>query len=170
MTTDEMKLLRPRRNIRDSVFKFIVKRTRYLREVYLSLYPDDAGIREDEIRLLTSENVFIGSVIHDCCFLVRNERLVFIEVQSTPCRLLPERMVRYYAQMIPRLSPDWDGRQYSACGLDLPFPEFWVIYAQSCPILPICLSLSLLHIDINRLESDLLENLQISVSLVAADP
>ncbi len=128
MTLEEMKLLRPKRNIRDSVFKFIVKRERYLREVYLSLYPDDTGIRNDEIRLLTSENVFIGSVIHDCCFLVRNERLVFIEVQSTPCRLLPERMERYYAQMIPRLSPDWDGRQYSVCGLDLPFPEFWVIY------------------------------------------
>lgn len=125
--------LKIRRNIRDSVFQAIITRPGYLRKIYLSLYPEDNNITEEELKLIKTEPVFIGGAIHDCCFTVRDEKVIFIEVQSTLCKLLPERMLRYYANTITRINREFEEKQYSIAGTRILEPEFWVVHVGENP-------------------------------------
>ncbi len=121
-------LFRIRRNIRDSVFSKMVKSPKYLKRIYLSLHPEDSEVREEDLHLITSEPVFLGGVIQDCCFTVRRKKAIFIEVQSTPCSLLPERMICYWAHNIHKINPEYGKFQYSRNGTKMPEYEFWTIY------------------------------------------
>lgn len=122
------KVFEIRRNIRDSVFQTMVKDRRYLKRIYLSLHPEDSEIREEDLTLIHGDPVFIGAAIEDCCFKVRDEKVIFIEVQSTLCRLLPERMLRYWAECIPMINPEYNEKQYSVYGTKMPECEFYSIY------------------------------------------
>lgn len=70
----EINLLKIRRNIRDSVFHAMIKEKRFLRDVYLSLHPEDVSVKEEDLSIIESENIFIGGTIHDCCFSVPGKR------------------------------------------------------------------------------------------------
>lgn len=106
----------------------MVKDRRYLKRIYLSLHPEDSEIREEDLALIHGDPVFIGAAIEDCCFKVRDEKVIFIEVQSTLCRLLPERMLRYWAECIPMINPEYNEKQYSVYGTKMPECEFYSIY------------------------------------------
>lgn len=129
----EKEIYRIRRNIRDSVFQAVIKKPKYLREIYLSLHPEDEEIKEEDLRIIRTEPVFIGGALHDCCFSVRDEKVIFIEVQSTLCRLLPERMIRYYAGSIDLINKGFKERQYTKEGMKILTPEFWVIHVGDNP-------------------------------------
>ena len=125
--------LKIRRNIRDSVFQSIITRPGELRKIYLSLYPEDTDVKEEDLTLIRTEPVFIGGAIHDCCFRVRDEKAIFIEVQSTLCKLLPERMLCYYAETITRICTEFEEKQYSVAGTRIPEPEFFVVHVGDNP-------------------------------------
>ncbi len=137
MTRDKSKeekdYLKIRRNIRDSVFQSIITKPKYLREIYLSLYPEDKDIKEEDLKIIKTAPVFIGGAIHDCCFTVRDEKVIFIEVQSTLCRLLPERMLRYYTESITSINTGFEREQYSINGTRMLEPEFWVVHVGDNP-------------------------------------
>ncbi len=120
--------IKVRRNVRDSVFHAMIKEKKYLREIYLALHPEDVSVKEEDLCLIISDNIFIGEVIHDCCFTVRKERVIFIEVQSTPCRMLPYRMGRYWGHLIPKMHKKYKDMQYSVNGVKMPQTEFYSIY------------------------------------------
>ena len=117
-----------RRNVRDSVFRAIITKPKYLLELYRSLHPEDTTIREDELRLVDKDNVFIGGVIHDCCFLVREEKAIFIEVQSTKCELICYRMMMYRVGALPLLNREFFKKLYTKHGTKMSKAEFWCIY------------------------------------------
>ena len=122
------KIIKTRRNIRDSVFKALMREGDNLRNIYLSLHPEDVAVKKEELCIIESEPVFIGGTIHDCCFTVRGEKVIFIEVQSTSCRMLPYRMGRYWGDSLVNLNPLYEERQYSTNGVDMPSVEFYTIY------------------------------------------
>ena len=41
-----------KREIKDSIFSALVKEKKWLREVYLSLYPEDTSVKEEDIKLI----------------------------------------------------------------------------------------------------------------------
>ena len=138
----EINLLKIRRNIRDSVFHAMIKEKRFLRDVYLSLHPEDVSVKEEDLSIIESENIFIGGTIHDCCFSVRREKVIFIEVQSTPCRMLPYRMGRYWGNLIPQMHPEYEDKQYSPSGVEMPKTEFYTIYVgENASSVPNCIVL-----------------------------
>ena len=59
-----------KREIKDSIFSALIKEKKYLREVYLSLYPEDKTIKEEDIKLIKLENVFINGMYNDLSFRV----------------------------------------------------------------------------------------------------
>ena len=73
----------PKRAIKDSIFSALVKRKKWLREVYISLYPSDSDIREEELEIVTLESIFVNGLYNDISFKVRDKLVVFIECQST---------------------------------------------------------------------------------------
>ncbi len=117
-----------RRNVRDSVFRAIISKPKYLLELYLSLHPEDTAVREEDLRLIDKDNVFIGGVIHDCCFLVREEKTIYIEVQSTECKLICYRMLMYRVGSLSLLSGEFFKKLYTKNGTEMPKAEFWCIY------------------------------------------
>ena len=125
---NKKKKAKVKRNVRDSVFHVMIENPKFLRMIYLSLYPGDDRILEEELKLIDHRTAFLGGLAHDCCFNVRNRKSIFLEVQSSPCKLLPERMIRYYAFIMPYLNKEFEKYQYSANGTDMPEAEFWVIY------------------------------------------
>ena len=56
----------PKRAIKDSIFSALVKRKKWLREVYISLYPSDSDIREEELEIITLESIFVNGLYNDC--------------------------------------------------------------------------------------------------------
>ena len=82
----------PKRAIKDSIFSALVKRKKWLREVYISLYPNDKDIREEELEIVTLESIFVNGLYNDISFRVRDKLVVFIECQSTWSPNLPYRM------------------------------------------------------------------------------
>ena len=52
----------PKRAIKDSIFSALVKRKKWLREVYISLYPSDKDSREEEVEIVTLESIFVNGL------------------------------------------------------------------------------------------------------------
>ncbi len=72
-----------RRNIRHSIFQDIIGKQKNLRRIYLSIHVEDGDIKEDDLRLIHSSPLIIKGEKYDCCFTIRNEKVIFFEVQST---------------------------------------------------------------------------------------
>jgi hypothetical protein len=46
------------------------------------LYPQDVTSKEDEINIVTIQNVMLNQISNDLGFIVRNKRLVLVEAQT----------------------------------------------------------------------------------------
>ena len=139
------KAARLRWTARDSVFTFLCRRPEYLRELYLSLHPEDAGVREEDIRLVTLENVLINGQHNDLGFLVRDTLIVLAEAQTTYSPNLPLRLLLYIAETYKRLADERKWDLYSSGALEIPVPEFVVIYTGDRRNIPGRLRLSSLY-------------------------
>jgi len=118
----------PKRAIKDSIFSALVKRKKWLREVYISLYPSDKDIREEELEIVTLESIFVNGLYNDISFRVRDKLVVFIECQSTWSPNLPYRMIEYYGETIKKLVDDWDDKKYKNRKDYIPDPHFFCLY------------------------------------------
>ena len=58
-------LVIPKYAIKDSIFSSLAKRKKWLREIYLSLYPRDKEIKEDDLELITLDSIFVNGIYND---------------------------------------------------------------------------------------------------------
>ena len=54
-----------KRNIKDCVFTDLFSNKKYLRELYLSLHPEDSQVTEDDLTDITIENVLVNNLYND---------------------------------------------------------------------------------------------------------
>ncbi len=54
----------PKRKLKDSIFRRLFSSPGYLRELYLSLNGEDTGVREDELAVVYSENIFCNGIMN----------------------------------------------------------------------------------------------------------
>ena len=54
-----------KRNIKDCVFTDLFSNEKYLRELYLSLHPEDSQVTEDDLTDITIENVLVNNLYND---------------------------------------------------------------------------------------------------------
>ena len=71
-----------RRNVKDSVFTHLFSIPKYRKELYLSLHPEDANIREDEIESVTLSNVLSSGLYNDLGIYVKKRLIILVEAQS----------------------------------------------------------------------------------------
>lgn len=114
-------------NVRDNVFQDIASKPEYLKRIYLSLHPEDGDISENELKVIHSTPVFIRGRIHDCSFIVRDEKLIFLEVQNALCNHLKEQMVVFYASSTSTIKDSYDENQTSSEGAMMLETEFWIL-------------------------------------------
>ncbi len=119
---------RPKHSLKDTFFSFIVRKKKYLLEIYKSLHREDTSVREDDIHLVSIEPLFYPSLIDDCSFLVRNKLLVLIEAQSIWTENIKLRLMEYYVAHYRTLLPDYDNRKYRSMILEVPDFELNVFY------------------------------------------
>ncbi len=121
-------LLAPKRELKDSIFRRLFSIPRYLRELYLSL-GGDPSVREDEISVVSSENIFCGGLINDLAFTVRKKELYIVEAQSTKNPNMSYRINNYFLSISRKHIEGFQQRQYSSVPFrDALNPHFFVIY------------------------------------------
>ena len=117
-----------KREIKDSIFSSLVKEKKYLREVYLSLYPEDKTIKEEDIKLIKLENVFVNGLYNDLSFKVRDKLIIFMECQSTWSPNIPLRLLSYFTQSFSRIEKGYKKNQYKNRKITIPLTKFYVLY------------------------------------------
>ena len=120
---------RPKRTAKDSVFGAICADKVLLKEVYLTLNPEDTEVRYEDLELIRLNSVLIKGVINDLAILVRGRDLYLVEAQSTLCPNITYRINYYYLMICMDRIVDYHFLQYD----EVPFtqkliPHFTVIY------------------------------------------
>ena len=85
------------RNVNDSVFVNIFQNKKYLMELYQVLHPED-DVNEDDLELVTIENILVHDMYNDLGFLVKNKLIVLVEAQTTWSTNIIMRMFLYLAK------------------------------------------------------------------------
>ena len=118
------------RNVNDSVFVNIFRHKKYLMELYQVLHPEDE-VNEDDLELVTIENILAHDMYNDLGFLVKNKLIVLVEAQTTWSTNIIMRMFLYLARTYQDLiskNRDLRVRLYGSKNMELPTPELYVIY------------------------------------------
>ena len=118
------------RNVNDSVFVNIFQNKKYLMELYQVLHPED-DVTEDDLELVTIENILVHDMYNDLGFLVKDKLIVLVEAQTTWSTNIIVRMFLYLARTYQDLiskNRDLRVRLYGSKDMELPAPELYVIY------------------------------------------
>ena len=130
------------RKIRDSVFVHLFRDKKYVLRLYQSLHPEATDTGEDNITIVTLENVLANDLYNDLGFLIGDQLIVLVEAQSTWTTNIVVRSLLYLAQTYR----DYIGREkmnlYGKNALPLPRPELYVIYTGNEPCSQKTLALS----------------------------
>jgi len=116
------------RNVKDSVFTYIFKNVEYTLRLYREFHPEDSEVREEDIDIITIENILVKAPYNDLGFLVRNKLIVLCEAQSTFTKNMAIRILLYLASTYNRYIINHGLSIYSEKPLVLPTPELYVIF------------------------------------------
>jgi len=117
------------RKYKDTLFTSLFKDKRYAKLLYESLFPDREPVTEDDIKILSLENIFTVDCYNDACMLFKNILVVLTEHQSTINYNMPTRLLLYIAEEYKRFfSGDRHKSLYKSGLVKIPAPEFFVVY------------------------------------------
>lgn len=119
---------RANREAKDSVFCDLFSDKRYLLELYRDLHPEDAGIEGDDVDLVTLDRVLTRGQYNDLGFVVRDRIMVLVEAQSTWTPNILIRMLFYLTDTYRRRMASRGRDVYKVAPMELPVPEFYVVY------------------------------------------
>ena len=144
----------PLRSIQDSVFRNLFSRPEYLLQLYRVLHPEDTAAVESDLGNITIQNVLVGSLYNDLGFTVRDKMLILVEAQSTWTVNIVWRLLLYQAETLNRYFQTTRQNTYAERKLQVPAPEFYVLYTGERQAHPRWISLAdeFLNGDTSRLE------------------
>ena len=131
-----------KRTVKDSVFTDLFGQKRYLIQLYQSLHPEDAETEEDDITIVTLQNVITDGLYNDLGFMVRDRLVVLVEAQSTWSPNIVIRVLMYLMKTYNDYFTERDVDLYSSKKIGLPCPELYVVYTGEKKDVPDSLSLS----------------------------
>lgn len=119
---------KPKRSIKDSVFTNLFKDKKYVVQLYKALFPGAEDITEDDVTILTLENILMNAMYNDLGFMVKNRLIVLAEAQSTWSVNILVRMLLYIASTYKDYIGENNIDLYTSKKAVLPKPELFVIY------------------------------------------
>ena len=132
-----------RRTISDSVFTNLFRIPRYTLELYKVLHPEDSGVTEENIRIVTLQNILLNQIYNDLGFQVGDRVLILAEAQSTWNDNILVRGLFYLAKTLQTHIIDTGQSVYKSSRVRIPVPELYVIYTgESRASLPQTMSLA----------------------------
>ena len=130
-----------KRSVKDSVFTYLFRQPAYTRELFLALHPE-ALVSEEDVRIITLENILSNGLYNDLGFLVQDTLLVLVEAQSTFTVNVCLRMLMYLAQSYKEFVVEHELDLYSSAPVSIPRPELYMVYTGTDSGLPDLLKLS----------------------------
>lgn len=117
-----------KRSIKDSVFTMLFQDPEYLRQLYLTLHPEDAGVLPEDMKLITLENVLTTGIYNDLGIQVRDRLILLVEAQSTFSANITLRMLLYLAATYKEYVKERKLDLYAGKAVSIPRPELYVVY------------------------------------------
>ena len=117
-----------KRTIRDSVFSDLFGNKKYLLQLYQTLHPEDIGATEEDLTDVTIQNVLTDDLYNDLGFRSGDRVMILVESQSTWSVNIIIRVLLYLAQTWNEHIEETKQNRYGSRKLELPRPEFYVIF------------------------------------------
>lgn len=117
-----------KKNIYDSVFTHLFRQPEYTLQLYQALHPEDTDITEDQLHIVTLENLLLNQPYNDLGFLAGERLLILVEAQSTWSENILVRVLLYLAQTIQRHITRSKQNIYGSKKVEIPEPEFYVLF------------------------------------------
>lgn len=115
-------------NIKDSLFTFLFRDIKYLRQLYSVIADDNDKYEDSDFQILTLENVFVPSIYNDLGFIVGNQLIVLVEEQTTFNPNMPMRYLHYIASTYQNYISNNKINIYGTRKIIFPEPRFYLIY------------------------------------------
>ena len=119
---------RVNRQAKNSVFLNLFTRKEYQLRLYKELFPEDTAITEDDLELVTLDNVLTVHPYNDLGLLARGRLIVLAEAQSTWSVNVVFRLAEYYFDSAMYYLHVKKADLYSSVKVDVPDVEAFVIY------------------------------------------
>ncbi|MDO5490721.1 MAG: hypothetical protein Q4F52_11575 [Bacteroidaceae bacterium] len=117
-----------KRTIRDSVFTSLFSDKKYLLQLYRVLHPEDTKTTENDLSMVTIQNVLTDNLYNDLGFMVDDRLMVLVEAQSTWSVNIVMRGLIYLVQTIQSYLKQSRQDIYQSKPLYLPKCELYVLY------------------------------------------
>ena len=117
-----------KRAIKDSVFSYLFRQPEYKLELYKTLHPEDGGVKEEDVKLVTIENILSNGLHNDLGLLVRNILIILMEAQSTFSFNISLRLFLYLAESYKQHVEENKLDLYGSKTVRIPRPELYVVY------------------------------------------
>ena len=131
-----------KRTVKDSVFTDLFGQKRYLIQLYRSLHPEDAQTGEDDISIVTIQNIITDGLYNDLGFMVKDRMVILVEAQSTWSPNIVVRALMYLMRTYNDYFTERNVDLYTSKKIVLPCPELYVVYTGEKKDVPDFLSLS----------------------------
>ena len=129
-TNDEQQTegIAAKRNIKDCVFTNMFGDKKYLIQMYKALHPEDTETTENDLNIVTLENVLVNDLYNDLGFTVGEKLICLVEAQSTWTMNILIRVILYYAKTLKEYIDEKSIDLYTTRKAGVPKPEFYVVY------------------------------------------
>lgn len=114
--------------VKDSVFRNLFGQRKYALQLYQAIHPEDTDVTEDDISDVTIDNILTDQQYNDLGMTVRGKLLVLLEAQATWTMNIIVRILLYLAFTWNRIIEETHQNRYGSKKLNLPKPEFYVVY------------------------------------------
>ena len=125
---DIVKQDRVNRQAKNSVFLNLFMRKEYQLQLYKELFPQDTTITEDDLEMITMDNVLTIHPYNDLCLLARGKLIILAEEQSTWSVNIIFRLADYYFDSAMGYLEIRKADLHSSVKVDVPDVEAFVIY------------------------------------------
>lgn len=117
-----------KKTVKDSVFTNLFGNSKYLLQLYQALHPEDANVKEDDLKTITLENIFTDDIYNDLGFAKGDKLMILTEAQSTWTVNIIVRALEYLVNSYRRFFSENGEDLYRSKKVTLPKPELYVIY------------------------------------------
>lgn len=132
--------------IKDSVFTYLFRQPKYALQLYQSLHPEDTHVKEDDIEIVTIQNILANGIHNDLGMFVKRQALLsFMEAQSSFSPNISVRMLLYVTDKYSKYIEEQKLDVYSSSPVTIPRCELYVVYTGDRKNVPKEFCLSDLH-------------------------
>ena len=117
----------------DSVFTHLFSQKKYLKQLYKDLENKTQDIQDEEIEILTMQNVLTNALYNDLGFMVKDEIIILAEAQTTYTKNIVIRMLFYLSRTIEEYIRKTSARKdinklYNSKTVTIPKIKLYTIY------------------------------------------